>query len=331
MLKRSSFLLLLLFGTYTAYGQLLEWKVGAFGFADNREYVKAGLYSQSILGIRMAPEVGILLDSTHRLRAGIDFLQEFGAKPFGAKVLPIVYYQYQHAGLSFFIGAFPRVHLKGDYPKALLNDTLLYDRPNMEGLFFQYRSHSFHEQVWVDWTSRQTHEQREQFMVGLSGKIAWNSFFLTHALTMLHTANTLDGDYPVRDNAAGLLQLGIDLNQSMGLDSLTVAAGVLASLDRIRGVYGARTPKGFIAEVKAAYKAWFVHDTFYKGQAHHIIFGDRFYTKDTYNRLDLGWKPFNKGHVEGSFVFSLHFTPGQISNQQMIQLRYRFGQSLALN
>jgi len=127
------------------------------------------------------------------------------------------------------------------------------------------------------------------------------------------------------------LQLGIDLNQSMGLDSLTVAAGVLASLDRIRGVYGARTPKGFIAEVKAAYKAWFVHDTFYKGQAHHIIFGDRFYTKDTYNRLDLGWKPFNKGHVEGSFVFSLHFTPGQISNQQMIQLRYRFGQSLALN
>lgn len=302
-----------------------EWQVKAFGFADNREYLNANLHSQSILGMRFAPEVGLRVDSTHRLRFGVNFLQEFGAEPFGEKVNPIVYYNYENRGLSFYMGAFPRFELLGDYPRAVLNDTLMYYRPNIEGLFFRYRKGGFHQQIWVDWTSRQTAEEREQFMVGLSGKATSGLLFFSHYLSMLHTANTTDGDFPVRDNMVALLQLGSDLSDRWALDSLTVAAGVLGSLDRIRGEYDTRTPKGFIADLHAAYKSWFVHNTFYKGQAHDVLFGDRFYTKDSYDRLDLGWRPFRKGNVEGFFMFSLHFTPGQVSNQQMIQLRYNIG------
>ncbi|GAA4784651.1 hypothetical protein GCM10023231_10480 [Olivibacter ginsenosidimutans] len=302
--------------------QLFEWQMRAFGFADNREYVKAGLYSQSILGIRLAPEVGFSLDSTHRIRFGVNFLQEFGAKPFVDKVYPTIYYNYEHSGLSFYLGAFPRQDLLDTYPRSILNDTLNYYRPNIEGLFFRYRNATVSQQIWIDWTSRQTAVDREQFMVGLSGKVKTGIFFFTHYATMLHTANTLNGDYPVRDNASLLMQVGVDLSERWRLDSLTIAAGGLASLDRIRSVYGSRTPKGFIADIHAAYKAWVLHDTFYKGQAHDILFGDRFYTKDTYNRLDLGWRPFRTGNVEGYFMLSLHFTPGEMSNQQVFQLRY---------
>ncbi|WP_134089412.1 hypothetical protein [Olivibacter sp. XZL3] len=305
--------------------QEFEWQVKAFGFADNREYLAADLYSQSILGMRFAPEVGLRIDSTHRLRFGVNFLQEFGAEPFGEKVNPIVYYNYENKGLSFYLGAFPRFELLGDYPRAVLNDTLMYYRPNIEGLFFRYRKGKFHQQVWVDWTSRQTAEKREQFMVGLSGKATSGLLFFSHYLSMLHTANTTEGDFPVRDNMVALLQVGADLSDRWVLDSLTIAAGALGSLDRIRGEYDTRTPKGFIADLHAAYKSWFVHNTFYKGQAHDVLFGDRFYTKDSYDRLDLGWRPFRKGNVEGFFMFSLHFTPGEVSNQQMIQLRYNIG------
>ncbi|MGK9117591.1 hypothetical protein [Olivibacter jilunii] len=311
--------------------QEFEWQVKAFGFADNREYLNAKLHSQSILGMRFAPEVGLRLDSTHRIRFGVNFLQEFGAEPFGEKVNPILYYNYENRGLSFYIGAFPRFELLGDYPRAVLNDTLMYYRPNIEGLFFRYRKGSFHQQIWVDWTSRQTAEKREQFMVGLSGRAQTGLFFFSHYLSMLHTANTSNGEFPVRDNMVALLQIGADLSDQWVLDSLTIAVGGLGSLDRIRGEYDTRTPKGFIADLHAAYRSWFIHNTFYKGQAHDILFGDRFYTKDSYDRLDLGWRPFRKGNVEGFFMFSLHFTPGEISNQQMIQLRYNFGKALKFN
>jgi len=330
-MKTKFLLICCCFLSYAAKAQqVLEWNVNFHGFADNREYVKAGLFSQSILGMRVAPEVGFSIDSTHRLRFGVNFLQEFGAEPFGARVNPIAYYNYEHEGLSFYLGAFPRFPLVGNYPRALLNDTLLYSRPNIEGLFFRYNKGTVREQIWVDWTSRQTTEKREQFMAGLSGQVNAGAFFVSHYLTMLHTANTLNGDYPVRDNASALVQVGADLSGQWGLDSLTLAVGGLASLDRIRGEYDSRTPKGFIADVHAAYRDWFIHNTFYKGQEHDIQFGDRFYTKDTYNRLDLGWRPFRKGNIEGYFMLSLHFTPGEVSNQQMIQLRYNIGRGVRL-
>lgn len=332
MTKKWSLFFVLSIVSIASYGQqVFEWELNFHGFADNREYVKSGLYSQSILGMRVAPEVGISIDSTHRLRFGINFLQHFGDKPFNERVNPIAYYNYENRELSFYLGAFPRISLVGDYPRAVLNDTLLYSRPNIEGLFFRYKGARFNEQIWVDWTSRQTIDKREQFMVGLSGKVVRSRFSLSHYVTMLHTANTTNGSYPVRDNATALVQLGYDLSGKLGLDSLSIAVGGLASLDRVRGEYDSRTPKGFIADVHAGYKAWFIHDTFYKGQAHDIQFGDRFYTKDTYNRLDLAWRPFRTGNVEGYFMFSLHFTPGEISNQQMIQLRYRIGKGLHLN
>ncbi|HWV74324.1 MAG TPA: hypothetical protein VN040_21545 [Pseudosphingobacterium sp.] len=330
-MKRNLFTLVFCLACFFAEAQeMFEWNVNTFGFADNREYVKAGLYSQTIFGIRVAPEVGLRIDSVHRVRFGVNFLQEFGDKPFGAKANPTVYYNYEDKGFSFYLGAFPRVNLLSSYPRAVLNDTLMYYRPNVEGLFLKYQKANFHEQIWVDWTSRQTHEKREQFIVGLSGKVQTGLFYFTHYLTMLHTASSLDETFPVRDNAVGLFQVGVDLSDKTALDSLTIGAGVLASFDRLRGVYDSRTPKGAIVDIHAAYKSVFVNNTFYKGQAHDISFGDRFYTKDTYNRLDMGWRPFKSQNLEGYFMVSLHFTPGEISNQQMLMLRYNLGGDVRL-
>lgn len=315
----------MIFFALSSRSQSLEWNVNTFGFADNREYAPAELYSQSILGIRLAPEIGLLADSTHRVRFGGNLLREFGTTGFAGSVDPIIYYNYRHQGASFYIGSFPRLDLLSDYPRAVLNDTLMYYRPNVEGMLFQFKHRIFNEQIWVDWVSRQTLTDREQFMVGLAGDIRSGRFSFSHYLTMFHNAGDMTDNQPVRDNAVLLAKGGINLSDKTFLDSLSFNAGVLVSFDRLRGAYDWRTPKGLIVDVNLVYKSWFLNNTYYKGDEHDIVYGDRFYTKDRYDRLDLGWKPLRKNNLEGFLMLSLHFTPGAMSNQQMLLLRYNLG------
>src|SRR5690606_41824568 len=120
---RKLYLLILFFVMLcsTTRAQQLEWDLNFHGFADNREYAKSGRYPQTIFGARIAPEIGLSVDSIHRLRAGANYLHEFGAKPVG-ELTPTVYYNYQQYGFNFYIGMFPRYGLLDDYPRAILND-----------------------------------------------------------------------------------------------------------------------------------------------------------------------------------------------------------------
>ena len=331
-LKKHLFILLILILANEKYGiaQTLEGAINFHGFVDNREYAKSNRYSPTYFGARFSPEIGLLADSAHRFRVGINVLKQFGSKDFTDKVDQVIYYQYKKQNNTFFIGAFPRLGLIDDYPIALLSDTLSYFRPNIEGMLYQYQTEKFRQNIWIDWTGKQTATDRETFLFGFSGKYQPGMFYLSHYAYMFH--NALSGistpEQHLEDNGAVQLQFGLDLGKRTFLDSLTISAGPMISIERTRNVTGIQTPKGFITYLYAGYKQFNLRNTFYAGGGHHLINGDVFYSAKQYDRLDLGWTPISYKNIEGGFVFSFHFLDNIINSEQTFSLRYRISRNL---
>lgn len=332
-MKRLLLLSVLLFGMHLANGQELEWNVNLHGFIDNQEFSKANFPSPTILGTRFSPEVGLRIDSTHRIRIGFNSLNEFGDKHnFVRKIDPVIYYNYQKKGVDFYLGSFPRYHTLKTYPKALLREDLEYYRPNLEGFLFNYRTKSFQQQAWVDWTSKQSEIDKEGFIIGVAGTVASTNVSFSHFFTLWHNALTSleNSNEHIRDNAAFAAKLAMNLSENTFLDSLDVHIGGLLSLDRLRTVYDWRAPKGVLLGAHLGYRSFFIQDEWYIGEAQNIGYGDAFYQFKRYNRLDLGWKALKNKHLEASLLVSLHFVPGAMSNQQKISLRYNIGGSIPL-
>lgn len=324
-------LLFFLLCSLNSQAQVLEWNVNFFAFADNREYSASDRESPTFMGLQLAPEVGLLMDSTHRLRLGMNMLKEFGTNEF-SKIEPTVYYHYDRPSIDFYIGVVPRAGLTDHFSNALLSDTLLYYRPNLQGMLFRYTKETVFQQVWIDWRSKQSDDQREQFIVGLSGKVTKGLFSLEHEAILWHNAlpKVNNADFHVEDNAALKLQIGLDLSSKTLLDSLAFRAGGLFSFDRNRANDQWRTPRGVMIEADLAYRAFYLKNTFYAGEPQIIALGDDFFSEDRYNRLDLGWMPFRGNRLTASLAVSLHFTPGAIDNQQTLTLRYPIGANYKL-
>lgn len=319
--------------TFYAYGQDLEWNVNMHGFADNQEFTKEGLPAPTIFGTRFSPELGFRIDSIHRVRLGFNSLHEFGDKHhFARKINPVIYYNYQNNGISFYFGAFPRYQLLQNYPRALLKDPILYFRPNIEGFLFSYSNRKVEQKVWIDWTSKQTDQDREGFVVGHSGTFMYKQFYFSHFFTLWHNAlpAVQNSNDHIQDNAAFMAKVGVDLSEGTFLGSLDLNIGGLMSFDRLRNVYDWRSPKGIVASIYLDYRSFFLYNEFYIGEEQFIGHGDPFYDSKRYDRLDIGWNAFKTRHLDASISLSLHFTPQAMSNQQMINLRYNLGGNVPL-
>lgn len=326
------FALMLLLSSKICVAQNLDIHFNGFGFFDNREYRAFEERSHTYSGARAELDLGANLDSLNHFRFGVNGIHEFGGNPFFLKADPVIYYSFTgKKGWLFNIGSFPREGLLTDYPIALLNDTLNYYRPNVQGMLTSYQSPWGKETIWIDWVSRQTAIDREQFIFGASGKYLPNPygpFFLSHYFMLLHDAGAgilLPNDY-IRDNGGGQLRVGLDFSHKTFLDSLTVEAGGMISLERSRGLSGFKIPKGFVAEIFLNHRHFGLRDNFYAGQGHHITYGDAFYEKKLYNRLDLIYTPFIYNQVRGSFILSFHQSPGNLGDsQQAFRLIYDIG------
>ncbi|MEE4284617.1 MAG: hypothetical protein V2I31_00665, partial [Mariniphaga sp.] len=150
------------------FSQNFEYQLLFEGIGDNREFSNSNkAMSQSILGSRGAFEIGVEIDN-HRIRGGLSQLLEFGSDLDYHKPRLTLYYSYSDHQKDFLFGAFPR-RGRIDFPLAMLTDTLLYYRPNIEGMFGEVRWDWGHQNGFVDWVSRQTDIKRENFTVGFSG------------------------------------------------------------------------------------------------------------------------------------------------------------------
>lgn len=306
---------------------MFEWDVGFFGFVDNREYAASDRESSTILGTQFTPEIGLRADSVHRIRFGMNLLHEFGTKKFSNKITPTIYYNYHKNQVDFYIGSFPRAKLTDRFPRSLLSDTLIYFRPNHTGMLFKVENSRLNQTVWIDWVSKQTVDQREQFMVGASGTVKFGTFFFSHDALLWHNALPKDpmDDVHLQDNAAISLRLGANLTKYTQLDSLAFGVGGLLSVDRLRGVYEWKGAKGAIVEAHAGYRSFFLHNTLYFGDDQVTALGDNFFAEQIYNRLDIGWTPFRRERLSAKLVATFHFTKGAIDNQQALTLRYNIG------
>ena len=325
---------LFLFAGTATLAQTVDVKFNGLGFLDNREYKDFVERSHTYSGTRLALNFGLNLDSLNHFIVGANGIHEFGAKPYFLNVDPVAYYSYTGKNWLFNAGEFPRAGLIDDYPRALLNDTLMYYRPNVQGLLARYHNEHFTETGWIDWLSRQTNTDREQFLFGFSGKYrpsATGIFYVTHYFLLMHNAGAaipIPDDH-IQDNGGAQVRLGLDFTHKQTVfDSLSVEAGGMISLERTRGVDNLQTPKGFIASVYLSYKRFALFDEYYNGQGSHIDYGDSFYEKKFYNRLDLVYTPLLFKGIKGQFVFSVHRTPGYTSNQEAFRITYDLGRKV---
>jgi hypothetical protein len=315
--------------------QTIDVHFNGLGFLDNHEYKEFVERSRTYSGTRTTLDFGLNLDTMNRFVVGVNGLHEFGAKPFFGQVNPVFYYQFTNANWQFNAGEFPREGLVSNFPRALLNDTLMYFRPNIEGLLARYQNKHGYETFFIDWLSRQTDVDREQFIFGASGKYqprAEGSFYIQHYFFLMHDAGAailLPNDH-INDNGGAQLRLGLDFTHKQRyFDSVSVEAGGMISLERARGIDGFQTPRGFVSSIFVSRHRIAVFDEFYAGQGSHIIFGDSYYSKTLYNRIDFIYTPFLFKNIKGQFVFSFMQTPESTgSNQEVFRVTYDLGRKV---
>jgi hypothetical protein len=161
---------------------------------------------------------------------------------------------------------------------------------------------------------------------------AYGPFYVSHYFMLMHDAGAailLPNDH-INDNGGFEIKLGLDFtHKQTTFDSLSFEAGTLVSLQRQRGVNGFKTPTGFVASVYLSHHRFALFDEFYHGQGSTINYGDSFYEKSTYNRLDIIYTPFLFKHIKGQFIASFHFTPGHFNdNQEVFRVSYDLGRKI---
>jgi hypothetical protein len=291
-------------------------------FADNREYQYQYQYPQTIFGFRFTPYLSKTIDSVHYFRAGINTLYEFGGAITSKNFTPEIYYNYKGKTIDFKFGSFPRRDDMAAYSLLLLTDTLLYFRPTVQGLMAKYKKSRLSLKFWLDWVSRQTEKNKEQFLFGLVARYQIGSVFAENQFSMLHDAfaSVRTPNDVLHDNGANILKLGFEKEKILKLDKLTVSFGWVSGYQRARALNHLETPDGLINELLVE-KKWFIFkNTFYSGDGFNQIYGDKFYRSKKYNRSDFKIRFFRESRVSCLFTYSLHRIEKKWDNQQALQL-----------
>ncbi len=298
--------------------QSFEWRTGFHGFFDNREYFNEFSNDQTIFGSRFFADAGFAVDDRQHFRAGFSYTYEFGSK--GNLIAPDLTLYYHYVGnIDYYLGAFPR-HGVVDQPLLLLTDTLNYFRPNVEGIFLEWKRPFISHNLWIDWIGRQAAGKREVFVTGGSGRVNAGRFFYKHDFNYTHYALPADAspEDHIRDNGGFIGMLGADLSTGLIPDTFCIATGVAFSFDRLRNVYDTKTSTGWYSEAIIGYRGLSVHGTFYKGDAQMLIYGDHLFSSGSYQRLDLSYRFKRQKRVSGYIRFSAHFIPHDIEYSQKL-------------
>jgi len=325
-MRKIPIFLLLIFSTAFLKAQNFEYQVLFEGIGDNREFTPIYATPQTILGTRGAFEVGVNFDN-HRLRGGLSHLFEFGSDFDAQKPKLTLYYQFQETNKEFLFGAFPRRD-KIDFPLAMLTDTLLYYRPNIEGMYGKINWNWGHQLGFVDWVGRQTEVQREQFMAGTSGEIGHKNIFLQNYILMFHNAHDKMHlpDQHIEDYFGFAVQGGFRIPEKLPVQG-SLKAGILTSFYRERGIMDDfLSVSSFFAEAFMRYKNFGVKSVMNLGGGHRFMYGDPYYRSNNYSRTDFIWYFINHEKVKGKFNWSIHITDWEtIDQQQQLSIIYVFG------
>jgi hypothetical protein len=291
-----------------------------YAFLDDHEYDALVPLRKTISGTRTEIDLGYHVDSLNQFVVGVNPLHEFGGVPFFVQVVPIAYYQFQNKHWLFQGGEFPRLD-NLNFPRALLNvDSISYYRPQIEGLLLRTDNKYGHETGFIDWISRQTPTNRNQFMAGELGffrPFPGHAFYITHFFLFEHNAGSKsDTAASIQDSGGGQIRLGLDYSHKTIFDSLKLESGYMITAHRTRAYYNFLFSKGIVESVYIGKGRLAIFDEFWKGNPSDLTFADPFYTKSIYNRLDLLYTPFKGKHLHGTFFLSLHQSPSHLNDSE---------------
>ncbi len=298
---------------------------GTFDFiADNREYFSKYAYAQTILGGMVDIGAEFKLDTIHTFYLGTNYFYEYGYTLDAYLPVLDMYYNYSKKFFNFKFGSFPRKNIL-NYPLVLLADTLLYYRPNIQGAFGQLNTKFGHQNIWIDWTSRQTRTIRETFLAGMSGEFHFNIFYFENYFYMYHQAlskNPSPDDH-IRDNGGGSGHLGINLSNIIPIDILKFDAGTVISYDRYRpNPY--KSAIGYIGRINLKYKIAGIEGITYFGDKQHLANGDPFYSSGSYSRINLYIIPFFSERINSKFILGMHFAEDELDFSQQLLISVNF-------
>ena len=315
------------------YSQQITWQAGLFSFFDNTEFGHSSVQiPQTMAGVRIAPEICLKFDTVHSIVAGINMLHEYGSRNAIDDFSPTAYYMYDRKPFRFLAGAFPRNLAIDSYPRIFFRDSVTFYRPAMNGILWEYSRNRFFADIWLDWTSRQSHINREAFFIGFSGKYNRGIFYVQNFSYMFHFAGKMDPvtNEALHDNLLLLTSAGLDLSNKTFFDKLGINAGYITGLDRARADNtGWIVHNGFLSEAVIEYKRCGLFNTFYAGDGqmffyedhdNELYWGDPFYRTNIYNRSDIYIEVIRNKSVNARLSFSLHFTERNIYNEQALKV-----------
>jgi hypothetical protein len=318
--------------TFTLCGQQLTIKSGSFGFFDNREYFNYYENDQTIFGIRAFTAADISLNANSDFAIGYDGMYEFGNRLNDKYAKPIAYIHHSKEAVNVYLGSFYRYPII-DMPRVLLNDTLQYFKPNIEGIYLAYNKTNFQHNIWIDWISRQSEVNKEIFYIGGSGTYKIKHFYYKHDFIFTHyalTSKVNTGEH-IRDNGGIYSRIGYNSQVASIFDTISISSGIVISYDRNRTITPLTFHKGLITELHLAYKSVGLKYTNYIGEGQDIITGDPIYKAKFYNRLDLIWRIFNQPGIKGEVEFTIHLINDFIDYSQKFTLRADFDYKKELN
>lgn len=316
------------------YAQKPLWNMNANYFFDNTEYAKSTITKdQTMTGVHFNPELGLTFDSVHSIFAGGDLLKVAGSDKFVDYIEPVVYYRYHTPKSTFYAGVFPRSELFFNYSDLFFQDSVAYFKPTVQGIYWKAGTPNSFFNLWLDWTGHQTATVRETFFVGASAHHKFGLMFLDFQSYMFHFADTrpMNPTYSVCDNLLAHFSVGVDYSNQTGIDTLLLAAGVLAGGERDRSVVnGSYFPVGAVIRLNAEYKGFGTQNMLYYGDSR-----DVFYNK--YNNALYWNNPFLRSgfyfqskwyldvirsqSVNGKLSMNLHFSEGKMMFEQVFTLK----------
>lgn len=332
-------IILVLFCALNLQAQEILWNVGMESVFDNREYSSKFNNSQTIFGAILSPEVGVRWNGAHSLMVDAYVTYEFGSPTKDFKVDPAFYYNYNKDGFNVSAGIVPFEQIIGSESRAFFSDSVRFFKKTIGGVLLQYVKGKNYVEFYCDWDGRQSETQREKFTVYSSGRITKNVLFATYEFSMHHHAGTADGG-GVTDNVWVNPAVGVDLSHKLWLDSLTVSAGYLQSLQNDRTNVGYYVkPKGAEINIRVEkfnfgiYNTLFLGDNmmpYYSRHGSSLYWGDSFYstTHNIYNRAEIYWMPLKRKNFNLK-VASIHHYDGRTwSWQQFVKFCVRIDQDI---
>lgn len=342
----------------TAPHQSRNWK-GSFSweydvdfqhYFDNREFAAsrdAVTESRTFHATTLTPWFGFSImpekNVSHRVMLGLLYRKEMGSRNSRLTLDDVLLDYDMHLsldGASFeaVAGRFPRSYMEGEYSEAFFSDSLKFTDPLVEGLLFKYKTDVFYAEMGLDWMGDKTDTDRERFQIYTAG--AWSasrSLTLGWSAELYHYASTALVSGAVVDNHLFNPYLRLDAGHLIGLEELSLKAGLLTSFQRDRNITHIPVfPTGGEFTLTGQWRRLSMRNLTYFGNdlmpmyekvdktgakyGNSLYFGNPFY-RGFYDMLQFQWAPKVSAFLTLRLSARFHFaSQGFMGWQQLISL-----------